>query len=296
MKKTLLVLISIIAALALVGCKAETPAPGTGDSTTAHSGAEVINRSIALLQEFNESTELNTLSVTTDHIVAEGNSNEALTVGDVIRGNSEASVKYDGDTKEVTASTSIAVTIDGVDYIINGDITYSVDESSNLSGVVSKSVSIKDANEKEATITDSELVSTMEPFKDLIAHLIESWVADFVVPNWVSTGSYIGQDNPTEIDFMNGANLIIDNDNFSISFKYSGLPINISTSGDVVLKQCKDLGSTWELELNNITVIPETIIVDATVSITMDGGNINVDVNVVTMGLSIPDIKFVPQG
>ena len=289
MKKTLLVLISIIAALALVGCNAETSAPDTEDSTTAHSGAEVITRAIALLQEYDNPDD-NELSVTTDSTVNEDkvNSNPGLTLGDVIKAGSTASISYNGNSQEVMASASIAVTLDEVDYTVNGDIIYSIDASSNLSGVVSKSVSIKDANENEATITDSELISAMAPFKDIITHLIESWV-DFVVPNWVPTGPYKGEGNTGGNAFMNDATMEIDQDGFVIDL--SSIKISSSDNG-VTLIECVDNNPTWNITLRGIPIVPGN---DVEVAISVENGeNLSVSVNV-GGAMSFNDIKFVPN-
>ncbi len=303
MKKTLLVLISIIAALALVGCNAETQGPSTEEpSTPALTGAEVATRALSMMNEYGapSTTTAGAIEVTDPVTVAEEDvtGSNGLVVGDIIS-SSSASLSYDGFYNQLTATTNISVTLSGTSYTLNGEVVYSI-ANNTIDAVVSTTLVIKDTNEVTIDISNENLESAISPFTNIISELIGNWkptAVEFVAPSWINANiAYEGQGNDT-VPFMNGAKLAISESDFSISFNLTeGMPINISSATEgVVVTKCESTDSDWSLALYSVPVSlfgSHNVIVD----ITTDGENLNVDVNVVTLNMPIPDIKFVPQG
>lgn len=303
MKKTLLVLISIIAAIALVGCNAETQGPSTEEpSTPALTGAEVATRALSMMNKYGapSTTTAGAIEVTDPETVAEEDVTESngLVVGDIIS-SSTASLSYDGFYNQLTASTNIAVTLSGTNYTLKGEVVFGLTTNS-VSSVISSTLVINDDTGVAMDITDDNLITAISPFSDDISSIIDAWdpvAVKFVAPSWINPNiAYEGQGNDT-VPFMNGAKLAISESDFSISFNLTeGMPINISSATEgVVVTKCESTDSDWSLALYGVPVSlfgSHNVIVD----ITTDGENLNVDVNVVTLNMPIPDIKFVPQG
>lgn len=198
MKKTLLVLISIIAVLALVGCNAETQSPSTEDpSTPSITGAVVATRAFAMMSLGTPSEE-NTISFSEDKTIVDSDlaNNESLVVGDVIKADSKASITYDADNSQLNASAEITVVIGATEYKISGDVKFGVNKDDLALSVVSADgLTISDTEGTELAISNEDLVKAMASFSERIADIVNgSATEESKIPSWIRepTPSYIG--------------------------------------------------------------------------------------------------------
>lgn len=294
MKKTLLILASLIAALALIGCDSTNPNPDEETpSTSTLTGAQVTSRSLAMIAKYGKPSTNMEITIADDTTVSVDvvTNDNGLVAGDVIKSGSKASLSYaDG---KLTASADINVTLGGTNYSLNGNIIYSIDlAAQSISSVESSTLTITDATGTVLDISNSELISVITPFSDVIKSLIsggsEPGTADFYVPSWVIKDVYTGQGGDGLGSIMKGSTLTISDDSFSIEYLLGTIS---NTTPGVVVTSCNDDGSKWFLSLDGVTVDDSQVNVD--IEISMNGNNINVSVNV-GGAMPIDNIIFAP--